>query len=271
MAKEQSAPVIIKRRRQAAQEAHHGGAWKVAYADFVTAMMAFFLLMWLLNATTEKQRKGLADYFSPTVPVSGVSGGGDGALWGDTVFSEDIMTENGLPATWSQPGQQGQSGTTSDGKGIAEAEDLLEELKARGGESMAALLEQRHVITRLTDEGLVIDIFSLPGQPLFMTNETPAPVLVATLGMVYEVLDLVRNGVAVNAHLPVRPLVAADRKKWQLSAERAVKARGTLEAAGFDPGRFRRVGGFADTKPVVDDPLALRNDRVEVVVLRKGL
>ena len=73
---DQPAPIIIKRKKVIAG-GHHGGAWKVAYADFVTAMMAFFLLMWLLNATTERQRKGIADYFAPTIPLSPVSGGGD--------------------------------------------------------------------------------------------------------------------------------------------------------------------------------------------------
>src|SRR6056297_3268960 len=72
-------PVIIKRKKVVAEGGHHGGAWKVAYADFVTAMMAFFLLMWLLGATTEQQRKGIADYFNPTLPLDRVSGGGNGA------------------------------------------------------------------------------------------------------------------------------------------------------------------------------------------------
>ena len=72
-----AAPVIIKRKKVFQGGGHHGGAWKVAYADFVTAMMAFFLLMWLLNATTEKQRKGISDYFNPTIPVNRISGGGD--------------------------------------------------------------------------------------------------------------------------------------------------------------------------------------------------
>ena len=73
MSADSLAPVIIKKKRGGGGEGHHGGAWKVAYADFVTAMMAFFLLMWLLNATTEEQRKGLADFFDPTIPVSAVS------------------------------------------------------------------------------------------------------------------------------------------------------------------------------------------------------
>ena len=73
-------PIIIKKKKVSGGDGHHGGAWKVAYADFVTAMMAFFMLMWLLNATTEQQRKGIADYFSPTVPIARISGGGDGFL-----------------------------------------------------------------------------------------------------------------------------------------------------------------------------------------------
>ena len=72
------APVIIKKKKTIIGGGHHGGAWKVAYADFVTAMMAFFMLMWLLGATTEKQRKGIADYFNPTVTVNRTSGGGAG-------------------------------------------------------------------------------------------------------------------------------------------------------------------------------------------------
>lgn len=77
------APIIIKRKTIINSSAHHGGAWKVAYADFVTAMMAFFMLMWLLNATTEKQRKGLADYFSPTLSINRTSGGGSEMFGGE--------------------------------------------------------------------------------------------------------------------------------------------------------------------------------------------
>ncbi|MEM7212713.1 MAG: flagellar motor protein MotB [Pseudomonadota bacterium] len=82
-------PIIIKKKKGGGGDGHHGGAWKVAYADFVTAMMAFFLLMWLLNATSEEQRKGLADFFDPSLPISRVSAGGAGMLNGDTMFSED--------------------------------------------------------------------------------------------------------------------------------------------------------------------------------------
>ncbi|HSF95422.1 MAG TPA: flagellar motor protein MotB [Thermohalobaculum sp.] len=88
-AKNELQPIIIKRKKVVGGGGHHGGAWKVAYADFVTAMMAFFLLMWLLNATTEDQRKGLADYFTPNIPISRTSAGGAGMLAGVTIFSAE--------------------------------------------------------------------------------------------------------------------------------------------------------------------------------------
>ena len=102
-AQSNAAPIIIKKKRVSGGDGHHGGAWKVAYADFVTAMMAFFMLMWLLNATTETQRKGLADYFSPTIPVNPVSGGGDGAFGGDNMFSEQTMVMDGSGASNQEP------------------------------------------------------------------------------------------------------------------------------------------------------------------------
>ena len=118
-----AAPVIIKRKKIVQADGHHGGAWKVAYADFVTAMMAFFLLMWLLNATTEKQRKGIADYFSPTIAVSRVSGGGDGAFGGDSVFSEQRLAQNGTGASNLRPTE----GRTARGEtGLDPASALLE-------------------------------------------------------------------------------------------------------------------------------------------------
>ncbi len=107
-----AAPVIIKRKKVVGGGGHHGGAWKVAYADFVTAMMAFFLLMWLLNATTEKQRKGLSDYFNPTIPVTRASGGGDGMMGGDSMFAEETKARTGAGGTSNDVGNS--SGTADD-------------------------------------------------------------------------------------------------------------------------------------------------------------
>ena len=118
------APVIIKRKKFIRSGRHHGGVWKVAFADFVTAMMAFFMLMWLLNATTETQKKGLADYFSPTIPINRISGGGDGAFGGDSVFSENTLSQIGTGVTSMRPTEQNQArddtGTADeDGENVA--------------------------------------------------------------------------------------------------------------------------------------------------------
>ena len=143
------APVIIKRKKVVAGEGHHGGAWKVAYADFVTAMMAFFMLMWLLNATTEKQRKGIADYFNPTIPVNRISGGGEGSFGGTSVFSEETLAQAGMGATNKHATEQnqarGQSGLMENGRADdadaqqAVLEAVITALLARGGESIELL------------------------------------------------------------------------------------------------------------------------------------
>jgi chemotaxis protein MotB len=272
------APIIVRRRRKSAQPVHHGGAWKVAYADFVTAMMAFFLLMWLLNATTEQQRKGLADYFAPVLRVSPVSGGGDGVLFGDSALAEDILAQDGTGASLMHPSALNKASgdigandpaSSSDVAARAASEQLLEQLHARGGEAMARLQDMRHVISRVTDEGVVIDIFDRPGSPLF-TDRTaePRPLLRMTLATVAEVLALVSNDVAVNAHVGSQPIVLRENPVWEMTADRADMARVLIEQSGFPSERIQRVTGYADRKPVDADPMALRNSRIEIIVLR---
>ncbi len=181
------APVIIKRKKKVAGGGHHGGAWKVAYADFVTAMLAFFMMMWLLNATTEQQRQGLADYFSPTIPINRVSGGGDGSFGGDSIFSEETLPQNGLGATAEHATRKqaasGSTGTMADDRARDAAdqkfESLIAELLGRGGESSLMDNAVEHIVTRVTDEGLVIEIFSLEERPLFI-GDTARPTLFMT-------------------------------------------------------------------------------------------
>ncbi|MBE2275593.1 MAG: OmpA family protein [Rhodobacteraceae bacterium] len=268
-----AAPVIIKRKKVvAAGGGHHGGAWKVAYADFVTAMMAFFLLMWLLNATTEKQRKGLSDYFNPTVPLNRVSGGGNDAFQGDTMFASDARVYNGT-------GGSSQMDQTADGSSeeerarkAAEAESLqkIEKLLIdRGGESRTMERLLRHVITRITDEGLVIELFDIEEVPLFRDETAdPTATTVALASVLSEVLGLTENRLAVNGYLRTLPVTLANNPSWDLSADRAQTIRRLLDSTGIDPQRFQRIGGFADRKPAVADAGAIRNNRIEIVLLR---
>ena len=277
-AQSNAAPVIIKRKKVISGGGHHGGAWKVAYADFVTAMMAFFLLMWLLNATTEKQRKGISDYFNPTIPVNRISGGGDGAFGGDSVFSEETMAHTGTgamdrktaSAASDDTGEESGKGAAGEGRAQSELEDVEKALMARGGESNTMEQLLRHVVTKITDEGLVIELFDLPGAPLFIGDTAePSPVLLALDDLVAEVLNLTTNEIAVSGHLRAHPVTLIDNPVWDLSALRAQETRKSLEAAGLDPDRMQRISGFADRKPAVADPAAERNNRMEVILLRR--
>ncbi|MFN4204530.1 MAG: flagellar motor protein MotB [Tabrizicola sp.] len=273
-----AAPVIIKRKKVAGGGGHHGGAWKVAYADFVTAMMAFFLLMWLLNATTEKQRKGISDYFNPTIPVNRISGGGDGAFGGNSVFAEETMAHTGTgavdrksaAASATEAGEDTGKGAAGEGRAMSELQDVEQALLARGGESNTMERLLRHVVTRITDEGLVIELYDLPDAPLFVGETAePSPVARALAELLADVLNLTTNEIAVSGHLRAHPVTLIDNPVWTLSALRAQETRRMLETAGLDPERMQRVSGHADRKPAVSDPTAVRNNRVEVILLRR--
>jgi chemotaxis protein MotB len=275
-----AAPVIIKRKKIVGGGGHHGGAWKVAYADFVTAMMAFFLLMWLLNATTEQQRKGISDYFSPSVPINRISGGGDGAFGGDSVFSEDTLVQNGTGASQRLATSNRQAngenvaiekGSLSAGAQVeAEAFAAIEDmLRGGSGESLVADETLRHIVTRLTDEGLVIEIFDLPQAQLFEVDEVVAtPLLKDLTALLASAANLVVNDVALAGHTRAQPITLARNPVWDLSSSRANQFRQMLEAEGLSAKRMRRITGHADRTSAVLDPMDLRNNRLEMILLR---
>lgn len=270
------APIIIKKKKIVAGGGHHGGAWKVAYADFVTAMMAFFMLMWLLNATTEKQRKGIADYFSPTLPINRISGGGDGMFGGDTVFSEDVFPRNGTGASNRHPtesrqakGREAQDEDNASGKTEERWEIVEEMLLGRGGESSIEKDLYQHITTRLTDEGLVIELFDLPDRELFVENtlqETSR--LKALLAIVADALGATHEKIAIGAHVRAYPVVLANDPGWPLSSQRAQRMRVLLEDAGLEDERVWRIVGHGDTRAEETEPMSVTNNRLEIILLR---
>ena len=274
MSSEEKAPVIIKKVKKGGGEGHHGGAWKVAYADFVTAMMAFFLLMWLLNANTEKQRKGVADYFSPTIPINRISGGGDGSFSGDSVQSEETLSQNGIgglpttPSTSESQADVGQGGIDANeaSQSLKEVEDIL---LGRNGESMVSTEALRHIITRVTDEGLIVELFDLPGDPLFLRDsDQPLPVFVELIDMITKVFSLVNNKLAIEGHVATPPLVLANNQVWEISGSRATQTRKMMENLGFEPKRINRVTGHADRQPNDENLVKVQNNRIELILLR---
>lgn len=264
-----NAPVIIiKRKKVIAGGGHHGGAWKVAYADFVTAMMAFFMLMWLLNATTEQQRKGIADYFTPTIPINRISGGGDGMFSGDDIFSEAMSARAGSGGIEAE--------TTGDNAGqaaeVAALQNIEEVLLGKGGESAIAEQALRHIVTRVTDEGLIIEVFDLPDAPLFKGHTAePMPVTKDIAALFARLFVFVENDVALSGHLRTQSVLVMDNPIWELSSDRAAAMRVMLESGGLDPARIARITGAGDRNPALADATALRNNRLEIVLLRSDI
>jgi chemotaxis protein MotB len=272
-----AAPALIRRKKVVQGGRHHGGAWKVAYADFVTAMMAFFLLMWLLNATTERQRKGIADYFNPTIPINRVSGGGNGAFGGDSVLSEEVLAQSGTGATSLSPTTEeqarGKDGSEAEARAVEDMalREVERVLLARGGESMTMEQALRHVVTRVTDEGLVVELFDTAEASLFVGDTDEARPLLRTLArVVAEAFAITTNGVAINGHVRSYPVTLRESPVWGLSAARAQTARGLVEGAGLPAARFQRVTGHADRRPATADPSVARNNRIELVLLRRN-
>lgn len=278
MSAQSNAPIIVRRKKVIAAAGHHGGAWKVAYADFVTAMMAFFLLMWLLGATTENQRKGIADYFNPTIPINRTSGGGDGAFGGTSVFSENSMSQNGTGAGARQPTAENQAkGASGVEQDDAEADkQVLEEVQAvmagMGGESMVSELLSRHIVSHITDEGLIVEVFDIPDLPLFEPGTAePTQTLIDIAEAITAVFALVSNEIAVEGHVAARPVVVAESRSWSLSSDRANAARRLIEDAGIAERRIVRVTGHADRENASGNPLSDRNNRIELILLRSKL
>ncbi len=275
------APVIIKKKKVVSGDGHHGGAWKVAYADFVTAMMAFFLLMWLLNATTEKQRKGIADYFSPAIPISRVSGGGEGDFGGESVFSEETLPQNGTGATNQRPTEnrqargemglaaEGGAGSQTSAEDASAFEAVEEALTGRAGESTVSEALLRHVVTRVTDEGLVVEIFDLKNATLFAKGtDEPTPLMQELASLIGSAAQLVENEIAVEGHTRSEPITLVANPVWDLSSARANRTRLLLQGTGVAGPQMRRITGHADREPVVSNPMAIRNNRLEIIFLR---
>lgn len=268
-------PVIVKKVYEAPHAAHHGGAWKVAYADFVTAMMAFFLLMWLLGATTEKQRKALADYFSPTlVKTKQESAGSNGMFGGDSIVSADNYPHRaGQTGTKAITIPRDATGGPREASGIERDKARFEKLKQALAQKMQDKKELRRLAKNVrfteTREGLRIDLVDEADFSMFVsgTNQmTPD-----AMRLLDEVSLLVRempNGLIIRGHTDAAPYARGQgMNNWKLSAERAEITRAIFAQKGVGPNRFLRIEGVADREPYIPknrfDP---RNRRMSITL-----
>jgi len=254
---------IIKRKKVIQAGGHHGGAWKVAYADFVTAMMAFFLMLWLLGSTTEEQRKGIADYFTPSTALRNISGGGD-SMFGN----EDLAFRSTTPRPAEERAAT-EGSSQIEPREAADFERIRDRLETLGSDDPELAEALRHVITRVTDQGLIVEIFDLPEAPLFRgDDDAPMPVTQRLVTLLVEVFGIAINPVALEGHTRTYTVVQANDPRWSLSTARADRLRQMFEEAGFEPQRIARVAGHADRRPMHPNPMAVRNNRMELILLR---
>lgn len=260
------APIIVK-KITVVEAGHHGGAWKVAYADFVTAMMAFFLLLWLLGATTEDQRKGLADYFTPTlVKTKEQSAGSDGMLGGASLTDVD-----NYPHAASQTGTKSLTIPRDRTGGPKEGVATITRINSRvskmieTNEKLKRLMRQVRMIDTTT--GIRIDLVDDANFSMFslgttvLTNDARDLLTVIALALVPE-----SGKITVRGHTDALRYRDPSRvNNWSLSAGRAEETRQTLIREGINQERFRRIEGVAATEPLIgDNPSDPRNRRISI-------
>ncbi|MBL8324129.1 MAG: flagellar motor protein MotB [Rubrivivax sp.] len=274
-------PIIVKRIKKGGHAAH-GGAWKIAYADFVTAMMAFFLLMWLLGSTTEGDKKGIADYFASPLKVAMLGGSGSGD-------SSSVVKGGGtdLTRTTGQVKQgEIEAKRSTINLRILKAEQQraeaarLEQLKRKveeklaGNERLAMMRSQ--ILLDMTAEGLRIQIVDDEGRPMFASGSGELqPHMHELLRELGATLAAVPNRLTIEGHTDATPFPGGARglggySNWELSADRANATRRELLVGGLPDEHVLRVLGLAASVPFLPaDPRAAANRRMSLIVMNR--
>ena len=269
-------PIIVKKITIVAA-GHHGGAWKVAYADFVTAMMAFFLLLWLLGATTEKQRKGIADYFTPTlVKIKQGGAGGNGLLGGSSLTDVDSYPNRaGQTGTRAMTIPRDATGGPKEGSGNMKK---VASMRARLDAKLAASKELRSLARQVrmvdTTEGIRIDLVDDANFSMFELGTTLLTTQASgLLRAIAATVSPESGGLTIRGHTDALPWRAersgsGAANNWSLSAGRAEATRQALLRSGIAEGRFRRIEGVADRELLVrDNPQDPRNRRISILLM----
>lgn len=283
-------PIIIKKINKGAH-AHHGGAWKIAYADFVTAMMAFFLLLWLLNSVTQEQLEGISNYFAPVTASMSTSGSGD-ILGGKTITEEgaaqnttsrDSVTVDLPPPKAGSGGEEStdtQDGQKTDEETAAEVMKKKEQEQfEQAKEQLEATIESIPQLKKLKDsllidntpEGLRIQLVDKDGLTMFPSGGSELFLHTKKLlEVASEIIKALPQNLSVSGHTDATRFGSGgDYTNWELSADRANAARRWLMEIGVPETRFDRVVGKAATEPLVpDNPTHPSNRRLSIILLR---
>jgi chemotaxis protein MotB len=271
-------PIIVKKIKKGGHGAH-GGAWKIAYADFVTAMMAFFLLMWLLGSTTEGDKKGIADYFASPMKValSGGAGSGDAShvIKGG---GEDLTRSGGqikrgdvdAPKKTINLAALKAEQKRAEAAKLQEIKNTIEE-KIRASERLKAMSSQLRL--DMTRDGLRIQIVDEQNRPMFDSGSAVVkPYMRELLQAIGSILTEVPNLLTLEGHTDAAPFAGGERgySNWELSADRANASRRELMAGGLAENRVLRVQGLAFSQPFVrNDPASPSNRRISIIVMNR--
>jgi len=284
-------PIIIKRVKKVSG-GHHGGAWKVAYADFVTAMMAFFMLLWLLTVSDKVTLQGIADYFSPSNATMSNSSGAGGILAGTALESEGAKASGAriMAIPSSSPSKASQSNesaredqqqseqnptyamklpTATDAK-LLKAED---DLKTAIQETPELQKYRDQIIMEQTPDGLRIQLIDRDERPMFRpSTATPYAFYIRILQTIAGVIQTVPNRISITGHTDGSVSASEGQYgNWELSADRANATRRVLRDAGVRPDRMAEVTGRAATQPLYpDEPNRPENRRVAILLLREA-
>ena len=270
-------PIIIKKIKKGGHGGHHGGAWKIAYADFVTAMMAFFLLMWLLGSTTKGDLQGISDYFQTPLKVAMAGGAGSGDA--NSILKgggTDITRVTGQVRNGSEPEKRNLMKAAK--AEIERSERVqLEKLKTKvealltGNPNLEAFKSQ--IRLDITNEGLRIQIVDAQNRPMFDSGSSHVKdytrELLHAIGRVLAEGD---SKLSLAGHTDAQPFVGGEKgySNWELSSERANASRRELMAAGVDEGKIVRVVGLASSVQLVkENPNDPANRRISIVVLNR--
>jgi chemotaxis protein MotB len=287
-------PIIIKKIKKGGHGAHHGGAWKVAYADFVTAMMAFFLLMWLINTTSPEQKRGIADYFAPASVSTSTSGSG-GILAGTSMGSQGVKGEGTVKVLEQQAPDpprnvvdQGasskQAASTIENATEQALRDALKKREEQSFQSAAESLRQamqnmpelaelsKQILVDQTPEGLRIQLIDQEGRSMFEQGSAkPNDRARVMLRAVARVVNQLPNRLTISGHTSASTGGGKPASDWSLSAQRADASRQILQEAGVDADRVYQVSGKASSDPLYpDDPTLAGNRRIALVLLREA-
>jgi chemotaxis protein MotB len=272
-------PIIVKKIKKGGH-GHHGGAWKIAYADFVTAMMAFFLLMWLLGSTTEGDKKGIADYFSSPLKIallSSGSGAGDAShvIKGggqDLTRAAGQVKRGDIEAKRDTVNLQALKQEQVRAE-IARLEDLKAKVEQKIAESPRLAPMASQLRLDMTRDGLRMQIVDDQNRPMFASGSAVVqPYMRELLREIGLVLNEVPNRLTLEGHTDAQPFSGGERgySNWELSADRANASRRELIAGGLPDDRMLRVQGLASSQPFdAGNPAAPSNRRISIIVMNR--